>query len=444
MSRFCCAEIYKQPPRTQSFTYSILGKTRPDDSPPPTHPPQPIVQDICKPEPNVESVPKPVVDTFKTKRVAHRYPPAQSKDSADRFENGQNTGSLAFPIPTIPNHGPNGLDKFGHFTSNGIHPMLLESTKEVQQYQPPRHTLPANYSSNTASTPTNETSRVINVQNDFSFLRKISAAATQSSQIDRNQLIPLHPHQSRFADEHYIATLLRIAERQFSASRTTAAQSSTTPSQTPMESSDKPVSLSKSGPVDAGEPLIRPHPKVQLKDLYRVERIMTIAIQDGFSNFASIPDLNAPKERQYASSNPPPSEAPCTVPDEPPNVRVNTKPFKLPKFNKIKFTPEEPLESERSRDFQPLCEPEPSVNSSQDPWEDYVPSPIPEELQALINAYICGRPFNLIVARSRLYHYWNLALPEEFEYVMIGFFRVLSVQVRLRFPFMNQFLKNDL
>jgi len=73
---------------------------------------------------------------------------------------------------------------------------------------------------------------------------------------------------------------------------------------------------------------------------------------------------------------------------------------------------------------------------------DFVPSPIPEELQGLIDAYVGGRPFNLFIARSRLYNYWDLSLPEEFGLVMLGFFRVLSVQVRFPFPCREPFSKN--
>jgi len=93
----------------------------------------------------------------------------------------------------------------------------------------------------------------------------------------------------------------------------------------------------------------------------------------------------------------------------------------------------------------PTRELEPPVNGSQDPWANYVPSPIPKEVQALINAYLCGRPFNLFVARSRLYDYWNLSLPQEFGFVMLGFFSCFictgSSWVRLFFLFVDLFLK---
>jgi hypothetical protein len=361
--------------------------------------------------------------------------------------------------------------------------MLLESAIEVQQDKPPRRILPVDFSSNAASTPTNETSRGIDTKNDISFLpstRKIPPISAQPSQIDRNQLT----YDSRFQHEPYVTALLNIAEQTFSgpALRTTAARSFTTSSQVP---NDKQVSLPQSGPVDTGEPPVRPHPNVQLNDSFRVEKIMAgatrrdVVIQDGFSTFASIPDLdlNAPEARQYASSNTMPLVAPCMVSARP-NVQANTNWVKSHNFMDIVHSPDQnsallpeypkppPRELEpnvqahanwvKSHNFMDIVHSpeqhsallpespkppprglEPPVNGSQDPWADYVPSPIPEEVQALINAYICGRPFNLFVARSRLYDYWNLSLPEEFGYVMLGFFRVLSVQVRLLFLFVG-------
>jgi hypothetical protein len=205
-----------------------------------------------------------------------------------------------------------------------------------------------------------------------------------------------------------------------------------------MVPNDKPVSLPHIGPADTGEPPVRPHLKGRLEDLFRVEQIMTgatrsdVAIQDGVSNLASIPDLylNAPEARQYASSNPMPLGAPCTVSAGLPNVQAHANWVKSHNFIDIVHSPEQNSASLPESPKPPPRQPEPPVNSSQDPWADYVPSPIPEEVQALINAYICGRPLNLFVARSRLYDYWNLSLPEEFGFVMMGFFRVLSVQVR--------------
>lgn len=290
--------------------------------------------------------------------------------------------------------------------------MLSEPAKKVQQNLPPWRTIPVDFFSKVAST---QTLRAVDIQNKFSFSlskRNIPSVATQPSQIGRNQPIPLDPYHARFQDEQYLSTMLNLAEETFSGPGSrTAARSFTASSQVPLV------------------------PKARLKDLFCTEKFITgatrsdVAVQDGLSNFASIPDLglNAPEERRYANSNIPPLNAPCTVPDGSSNVmdilhssEQNNTP--LPKSSK-----------------PPSHEPERPVDDSQDPWADYIPSPIPEEVQALINAYIYGRPFNLMVARSRLHNYWNLALPEEFGFVMMGFFRVLSIQVR---PFFS-FLQND-
>ena len=92
-----------------------------------------------------------------------------------------------------------------------------------------------------------------------------------------------------------------------------------------MVPNDKPVSLPHIGPADTGEPPVQAHPKGRS---FRVEQNMTgatrsdVATQDGVSNFGSIPDLylDAPEARQYASSNPMPLDAPCTVSAGLPNV----------------------------------------------------------------------------------------------------------------------------
>ncbi|KIM39562.1 hypothetical protein M413DRAFT_447045 [Hebeloma cylindrosporum] len=473
----------------QSFTYSVLGKARPDDSPASTYPPQSVLRPISKPEANLESLLKPAHDTFKTKRVALKYQSAAPKDTVDNL---QDAGTISFPTPTIPIHVPNGhgIDKFGHPSSNAFHPMFLEPAdrlpaiptygidnvtgtypmllkspnlmppipthgldkfgrsassgfypilsdyaKEARPYQSTWPTSSVDLSSNVASTSTNGTSRAVDIQNGMSSWltqRNDSFLATQHFQGHRSQPIPL-AHNSRFRDEGYVAALLHVAERQFSGPprMTAAARSFTVPSQVPLVPNDEPVLFPKSA---MGEPPVRPHPKVQLKDLFRVEQIISgrtqnDVVQDGFVNFSSIPDVTTHtwEERRYAASNPLPSDRPRTLPAEPPNLEVDRSGLS---FMNIQHSPEgnhatlpipETLEP-------PSVEPEPPVNDSQDPWAGYIPSPIPEEAQALINAYVCGRPFNLLVSRSRLEYYWNLALPEEYGFAMMGFFRVLSVQ----------------
>ena len=61
--------------------------------------------------------------------------------------------------------------------------------------------------------------------------------------------------------------------------------------------------------------------------------------------------------------------------------------------------------------------------------EQNIPSPIPLELQALVDAYLFGRPLTIISSRHRVYDHWSLLLPTDCGYAMMGYFRVLGVQV---------------
>lgn len=70
------------------------------------------------------------------------------------------------------------------------------------------------------------------------------------------------------------------------------------------------------------------------------------------------------------------------------------------------------------------------VNHCHDPPWDMVPSPIPQEIQALIDAYIFGKPLTVIVSRERLCERWSLNLPETYGYVVMGFYRIIGVEVR--------------
>ena len=63
------------------------------------------------------------------------------------------------------------------------------------------------------------------------------------------------------------------------------------------------------------------------------------------------------------------------------------------------------------------------------PWAASVPSPIPQEIQALIDAYIFGKPLTVIVSHERLYEHWSLNLPKNYGYVVMGFFRIIGVEV---------------
>lgn len=61
-----------------------------------------------------------------------------------------------------------------------------------------------------------------------------------------------------------------------------------------------------------------------------------------------------------------------------------------------------------------------------------VPSPIPQEIRALVDAYIFGQPLTVIVSNERLNDHWALPLPREYGYVVMGFYRIIGVEVRER------------
>ena len=59
----------------------------------------------------------------------------------------------------------------------------------------------------------------------------------------------------------------------------------------------------------------------------------------------------------------------------------------------------------------------------------FIPSTVPEEIQAIIDAYLSGRPLLLVISDKKFFDYWSLRLPEEFGFSMLGYFRILGVQV---------------
>lgn len=61
--------------------------------------------------------------------------------------------------------------------------------------------------------------------------------------------------------------------------------------------------------------------------------------------------------------------------------------------------------------------------------DTFIPSSIPEEIQAIIDSYSSGRPLLLVISNKRFFDYWSLRLPEEFGFSMLGYFRILGVQV---------------
>jgi hypothetical protein len=68
--------------------------------------------------------------------------------------------------------------------------------------------------------------------------------------------------------------------------------------------------------------------------------------------------------------------------------------------------------------------------SPQDALPLSVPKPIPQEIQALIDAYVFGKPLTIIVSNERLQDHWALHLPREYGYVVMGFYRIIGVEVR--------------
>lgn len=61
--------------------------------------------------------------------------------------------------------------------------------------------------------------------------------------------------------------------------------------------------------------------------------------------------------------------------------------------------------------------------------DTFIPSTVPEEIQAIIDSYLSGRPLLLVISNKRFFDYWSLCLPKEFGFIMLGYFRILGVQV---------------
>lgn len=58
-----------------------------------------------------------------------------------------------------------------------------------------------------------------------------------------------------------------------------------------------------------------------------------------------------------------------------------------------------------------------------------VPSPIPHEIQALVDAHTFGKPLTVIVSNERLNEHWALNLPREYGYIVMGFYKIIDVEV---------------
>ena len=59
----------------------------------------------------------------------------------------------------------------------------------------------------------------------------------------------------------------------------------------------------------------------------------------------------------------------------------------------------------------------------------WIPPTVPEEIQAIIDSYLTGCPLLLVVSNKRFFDHWSLRLPKEFGFFMLGYFRILGVQV---------------
>jgi hypothetical protein len=70
-----------------------------------------------------------------------------------------------------------------------------------------------------------------------------------------------------------------------------------------------------------------------------------------------------------------------------------------------------------------------------------IPYTVPEEIQAIIDSYLTGRPLLLVISNQRFFDYWSLRLPKEFAFLMLGYFRILGVQV-LTSPNLNFCIDN--
>ena len=69
------------------------------------------------------------------------------------------------------------------------------------------------------------------------------------------------------------------------------------------------------------------------------------------------------------------------------------------------------------------------LQASKDNFDSLVPEDIPEEMQAIVDAYLRGKPIGIMISTERLRIDWGLSLGEEYGYVSMGWFRVIGVQV---------------
>ena len=73
---------------------------------------------------------------------------------------------------------------------------------------------------------------------------------------------------------------------------------------------------------------------------------------------------------------------------------------------------------------------EATIKQTRDVNQDtFIPSTLPKDIQAIIDSYLSGSPVLLIISNKRFFDCWSLCLPEEFGFSMLGYFRILGVQV---------------
>ncbi|KAF5316310.1 hypothetical protein D9619_006834 [Psilocybe cf. subviscida] len=60
--------------------------------------------------------------------------------------------------------------------------------------------------------------------------------------------------------------------------------------------------------------------------------------------------------------------------------------------------------------------------------DDFIPPQLPDEIAALVDAYVFGRPLSVMISRDRLKESWGVEVKKEFGYVMLGFFKILGLQ----------------
>ncbi|KAF9563559.1 hypothetical protein CPC08DRAFT_705875 [Agrocybe pediades] len=72
--------------------------------------------------------------------------------------------------------------------------------------------------------------------------------------------------------------------------------------------------------------------------------------------------------------------------------------------------------------------PEKQSKETQPQQDSYIPSPLPREIQAIIDAYISGQPLVVVVTHRQLHRHWGLRLPEKYGHIVMGYFRIVGVQ----------------